>query len=120
MNRFIIIVLDSLGVGELPDAAEYNSVGANTLGHIAAGQQLSIPHLRQLGLANIIPLDKVEPVEAPLAAYGKMAASSAGMDTTSGHWKSAAFCCPNGCQLIRTAFRNQLSALWNRPLAGVF
>ena len=70
MNRFIIIVLDSLGVGELPDAAEYNSVGANTLGHIAAGQQLSIPHLRQLGLANIIPLDKVEPVEAPLAAYG--------------------------------------------------
>ena len=94
MNRFIIIVLDSLGVGELPDAAEYNSVGANTLGHIAAGQQLSIPHLRQLGLANIIPLDKVEPVEAPLAAYGKMAASSAGMDTTSGHWEISGILLP--------------------------
>lgn len=94
MNRFIIIVLDSLGVGELPDAAEYNSVGANTLGHIAAGQQLCIPHLRQLGLANIIPLNKVEPVAAPRAAYGKMAASSAGMDTTSGHWEISGILLP--------------------------
>lgn len=87
MKRFIIIVLDSLGVGALPDAAEYNSVGANTLGHIAAARQLKIPQLRQLGLANIIPLDNVPSINAPLAAYGKMAARSAGMDTTSGHWE---------------------------------
>ena len=87
MKRFIIIVLDSLGVGALPDAAEYNSVGANTLGHIAAARQLRIPQLCQLGLANIIPLDNVPSINAPLAAYGKMAARSAGMDTTSGHWE---------------------------------
>lgn len=87
MKRFIIAVMDSLGVGELPDAADYNSIGANTLGHIAEYEKLSIPNLCALGMANILPLAGQTPAASPKAAWGKMAASSAGMDTTSGHWE---------------------------------
>lgn len=89
MSRFIIIVLDSLGAGELPDAAAFNSRGANTLGHVAASGNFRIPQLQALGLANIIPLAGVPPVATPLAAYGKMAEQAAGMDTTCGHWEIA-------------------------------
>lgn len=96
MKRFIIIVLDSLGAGELPDAAAYNSLGANTLGHVAAAGpgNFQISCLQSLGLANIIPLSTVAPVAAPLAAYGKMAELTAGMDTTCGHWEIAGLVLP--------------------------
>ncbi len=89
-KRFIIIVLDSLGAGELPDAAAYNSTGANTLGHIAEySSTFDIPTLQNMGISNIIPLKTVAPVKQPRAAYGKMASQTAGMDTTSGHWEMA-------------------------------
>lgn len=94
MKRFIIIVLDSLGIGALPDAAAYDSLGANTLGHIAAAYPLRIANLQRLGLANIIRLESVPANSAPAAAYGKMAASSAGMDTTSGHWEISGILLP--------------------------
>jgi len=89
MKRFIIAVLDSVGVGALPDAERYDSLGANTLGHVAEHTHLSLPNLQKLGLGNILPLNKVPPAEPPLAAWGKMAESSAGMDTTTGHWEMA-------------------------------
>ncbi len=87
--RVIWIVLDSVGIGELPDAAEYGDVGRNTLGHIAESRPLRIPTLVELGLANIAPLEHLPPAQAPRAFYGKGATRSPGKDTTTGHWEMA-------------------------------
>lgn len=89
IDRVIIIVLDSVGVGELPDAADFGDAGSNTLGNIAARVNLKLPIMARLGLGNIIPLKGIAPVGSPTAAYGKMASKSAGKDTTSGHWELA-------------------------------
>ncbi|WP_181950077.1 phosphopentomutase [Moorella stamsii] len=89
MDRVIVIVLDSVGVGELPDAAKYGDEGSNTLGNIAAAVELYLPNMARLGLGNILPLKGIAPVAAPAAAYGKMASRTAGKDTTSGHWELA-------------------------------
>ncbi|MEW8957993.1 MAG: phosphopentomutase [Moorella sp. (in: firmicutes)] len=89
MDRVIMIVLDSVGVGELPDAAAFGDAGSNTLGNIAARVNLKLPNMARLGLGNIIPLRGIAPVGSPTAAYGKMASKSAGKDTTSGHWELA-------------------------------
>ncbi|CEP66095.1 Phosphopentomutase [Moorella glycerini] len=89
IDRVIVIVLDSVGVGELPDAAKYGDEGSNTLGNIAAAVELYLPNMARLGLGNILPLKGIAPVAAPAAAYGKMASRTAGKDTTSGHWELA-------------------------------
>lgn len=89
MKRVILIVLDSVGVGELPDAAQYGDLGSNTLGHIAERMKLSLPNLASWGLGNIISLENIPPAPKPLAAWGKMASASCGKDTTSGHWEIA-------------------------------
>src|SRR3981081_170747 len=88
-DRVIWIVLDSVGIGELPDAADYGDVGRNTLGHIAEWRPLKLPNLVRLGLANIVPLAHLEPADAPLGACGKGATHSPGKDTTTGHWEMA-------------------------------
>ena len=88
-SRVIWIVLDSVGIGELPDAAEYGDVGRNTLGHIAESRALEIPNLVRLGLANIAPLAHLNPDAAPKGCYGKGATHSPGKDTTTGHWEMA-------------------------------
>lgn len=88
MARAAVIVLDSVGVGALPDAAAYGDAGANTLAHVAeAVEGLSLPHLERLGLGNIVPVKGLTPSAAPLAFYGKMGEISAGKDTTTGHWE---------------------------------
>jgi phosphopentomutase len=84
-NRAIVIVCDSLGVGELPDAAEFGDVGSNTLGHILDSQHPSLPTLTRLGLLHTLPTPAT--TEMPTAAYGRMAERSAGKDTTTGHWE---------------------------------
>ncbi|KMZ41292.1 MULTISPECIES: phosphopentomutase [Bacillales] len=87
-SRVFLIVMDSVGIGEQPDAPKFNDAGANTLGHIAervAG--FSLPNLQKLGLGNIAPLQNVAPVAAPMAHYGKMQEISMGKDTTTGHWE---------------------------------
>lgn len=90
ITRAIIVVLDSVGVGELPDAPSYGDTGSNTLGHVAeAIGGLKLPNLGRLGLGNIIPIEGVPPAECPSACYGKMAERSAGKDTTTGHWEIA-------------------------------
>lgn len=87
-NRVMIVIMDSVGVGELPDADKYGDSGVNTLAHVAeATGGLSLPHFEQLGLGNIIEIKGVPPVTHPHAAYGKMAEISAGKDTTTGHWE---------------------------------
>jgi len=90
MKRVIIIVLDSAGIGELPDAAEYGDEGSDTLGNIAAAVSgFSLPNLQKLGLGNIDGIVGFRAVERPLGCYGKMAERSAGKDTTTGHWELA-------------------------------
>ena len=88
INRFIVIVLDSLGVGELPDAAAYGDVGSHTMGNMArVVGGLKVPHLEAMGLGNIVIVEGVVPQEKPTAAYGKLAEASLGKDTTTGHWE---------------------------------
>lgn len=88
--RTIIIVLDSVGCGALPDAAIYGDEAANTLAHVAeAVGGLKIPQLRKMGLGNILPLAGAVAVASPIAAYGKMAEVSPGKDTITGHWEMA-------------------------------
>jgi len=88
-HRVIWIVLDSVGIGALPDAADYGDVGRSTLGHVAESRPLHIPRLASLGLANIAPLAHLAPSAEPLAAFGKAATRSPGKDTTTGHWEMA-------------------------------
>lgn len=88
INRVILIVLDSVGVGSLPDAAAYGDEGANTLGHVAEfGNGLILPNLQKLGLGNILPVKGVAAVPDPLASWGRMAEMSHGKDTIAGHWE---------------------------------
>jgi phosphopentomutase len=88
-ERVVWIVLDSAGIGALPDAADYGDVGRNTLGHIAESRPLDIPSLVRLGLANIAPLPHLSPTANPNAAFGKGVTRSPGKDTTTGHWEMA-------------------------------
>lgn len=91
MNKFsrvIIIVLDSVGAGELPDARSYGDAGSNTLGNMArALGGLRLPNLGAMGLGNITDIQGVPPVEYATGSYGKMAEVSPGKDTTTGHWE---------------------------------
>jgi len=90
MARFVLIVLDSVGIGELPDAWQYNDQGSNTLANLAqAVKGLNLPNLEKLGLGNIHPIEGVSPQTESLAAWGKMAEQSPGKDTTTGHWELA-------------------------------
>jgi phosphopentomutase len=86
-RRIIWIVLDSVGIGAMPDAADYGDAGSDTLGNIARLRPLHLPHLARLGLGNIKPITGVEPATAPCAAFGRCALASPGKDTTTGHWE---------------------------------
>ena len=88
MKRAIVIVMDSVGIGELPDAYKYGDEGSNTLGNIAARVSgFRLPNLQKLGLGNIGEIKGVEALDNPSGCFGKMAEKSAGKDTTSGHWE---------------------------------
>jgi len=90
MKRAVIIVMDSVGIGELPDAAKYGDTGSNTLGNIAAAiKGFSLPNLERLGLGNIDGIKGFKAQPEPLGCYGRMAEQSAGKDTTTGHWEIA-------------------------------
>jgi len=88
-DRVVLVVLDSLGIGAQPDAAEWGDAGRDTLGHIAERRGLRIPNFARLGLANIRPLAGVDPVAHPHGSYGKATLLSPGKDTTAGHWEMA-------------------------------
>jgi phosphopentomutase len=88
VKRVILIVLDSMGVGELPDAAEYGDGGSNTLANTAkAVGGLSLPNMQKLGLGNITAIEGVARCDEPLGVYGRMTEASKGKDTTTGHWE---------------------------------
>jgi phosphopentomutase len=86
-GRAIVIVLDSVGIGELPDAPLYEDQGSNTLGNIAAQVPLKIPTLAAMGVSRLIALKGIPPESEPTAAYGRMAERSAGKDSVTGHWE---------------------------------
>ena len=88
LNRAILIVLDSVGVGNAPDAAAYGDEGANTVGHIAQRTTLNLPHMNRLGFAHI-PGTNLTRDPAAAGAYGCMTEASSGKDTTTGHWEIA-------------------------------
>jgi phosphopentomutase len=127
-ERVIWIVLDSVGIGELPDAADYGDTGRDTLGHIARFQALRVPNLVRLGLANIKPLDHLPPVPTPEGSYGKGATKSPGKDTTTGHWEMAGVWLnqafpvyPNGFpQSLIEEFERRIGrkTLCNKPASG--
>ncbi len=87
-QRVFVVVLDSLGVGEMPDAREYGDVQVDTLGHISQKMKaFHIPNLQRLGLANLHTIQGVPPVKEPMAVYAKLRERSTGKDTMTGHWE---------------------------------
>jgi phosphopentomutase len=127
-DRVIWIVLDSVGIGALPDAAQYGDVGRDTLGHIARSRPLHIPNLVQVGLANIKPLTYLDPAAHPTGAYAKGVTVSPGKDTTTGHWEMAGIWLPQAFPVYSHGFPADLIAefekrigrrtLGNRPASG--
>jgi len=90
MNNFFLIVLDGVGIGELPDAVNYNDAGSNTLVNIArVTGGLNLPYFEKLGLGNIKNIDGIKRIKNPAASYGKFAEVSKGKDSTTGHWELA-------------------------------
>jgi phosphopentomutase len=87
-RRIFTIVIDSLGVGALPDAADYGDAGTDTLGHISQRmEEFHIPNLQKLGMANLHPLKQVEAAERPMGYYTYLSEASTGKDTMTGHWE---------------------------------
>ena len=87
-KRVFVVVMDSLGVGAMPDSANFGDIGVNTLGHISESvDTFTIPNLQKLGMANLTPLKQVAPVEKAMGYYGKLREKSLGKDTMTGHWE---------------------------------
>src|SRR6266481_3254574 len=127
-ERVVWVVLDSVGIGELPDAADYGDVGRTTLGHIAESRPLRIPNLARLGLANIAPLKHQTPATVPIGAYGKGATRSPGKDTTTGHWEMAGVWLEQAFPVYKKGFPKELieefekqigrKTIGNKPASG--
>jgi len=115
-QRIIWIVLDSVGIGALPDAAEYGDVGRSTLGHIAESRELAIPNLVRMGLANIAPLAHQTAERGPIGAYGKGATHSPGKDTTTGHWEMAGVWLDQAFPVYKHGFPAELIAEFEKQI----
>jgi len=88
-NRICLMVLDSAGIGEMPDAADWGDAGADTIGHILESRSVAMPNLQKLGLGNIRTLVGLPSIDSPIGSYGKCTLKSNGKDTTTGHWEMA-------------------------------
>ncbi|HHT39860.1 MAG: phosphopentomutase [Acholeplasmatales bacterium] len=86
-KRIFLIVMDSLGCGEAPDASDFNDVGANTIYHISEHYKLTIPHLQSLGYSNLTKIKDVAPIKDPRGVFGVLEEQSSGKDTMTGHWE---------------------------------
>ncbi len=130
INRVIWIVLDSVGVGELPDAIDYGDVGSNTIGNISkVYRKLELPNMRKLGLGNIDGIIGVEDVPEPIGLYGKSMELSNGKDTTTGHWEMTGVYRPVGFATYPEGFSEEVidefikennlpGILCNKPASG--
>src|SRR3954463_9123976 len=88
-DRITLIVLDSAGIGEMPDAREWGDAGSDTLGHILQSRPLNLPNMQRYGLGNVRALENVPALDNPEGSYGRCALRSNGKDTTTGHWEMA-------------------------------
>ncbi len=103
-DRICLVVLDSAGIGEMPDAAAWGDAGADTLGHILESRKVDLPNLQSLGLGNIRPLSDVPAAAAPIGSYGKCTLLSDGKDTTTGHWEMAGIILKKGFPTFPNGF----------------
>lgn len=107
-GRVCLVVLDSAGIGEMPDAAAWGDAGANTLGHIFESRTVNVPNLRWMGLGNIAPLKGLSPVDSPTGSYGKCTLKSDGKDTTTGHWEMAGIILKQGFPKFPDGFPDRI------------
>lgn len=114
--RVILIVLDSVGVGELPDAAAYGDEGSDTLGNIAARVALRVPALRTLGLAKVASIGGDAGPLTPSAAYGRMAEASPGKDSVTGHWELMGLVLDRAFPVFPGGFSTELMAEFERRI----
>lgn len=121
-KRIHLVILDSVGIGEAPDAQAFNDVGANTLGHIAEKVGLNIPNMQELGLANIAPLKGISPVKEAKAYYTKLEEQSVGKDTMTGHWELAGLLIDKPFRVFPNGFPqdliNQIETHTGRKVVG--
>ena len=115
-RRIIWIVLDSVGIGEMPDAAAYGDVGSDTLGNIASRRPLHLPHMARLGLGNIKPLTGIPAADRPAGAFGRCALASPGKDTTTGHWEMAGIHLEKPFPLYPQGFPSEIMAEFERRI----
>jgi phosphopentomutase len=120
-DRVVLVVLDGVGAGELPDAKAYSDLGSNTLGNLAralpekaAGRKLSLPNLEKLGIGNITAIAGVPPKKSGdgIGAYGKARELSRGKDTTSGHWEMAGLVVERPFETYPDGFTDEIVARW--------
>jgi phosphopentomutase len=126
----VVVVIDSLGVGALPDAAAYGDAGSNTIGNIAKHVGgISLPNLQTWGLGNITHIEGCPRTDAPRASWGAMAEKSQGKDTTTGHWEMMGIVLDKGFTTFPHGFPKDLmdewlaksgapGFLWNKPASG--
>lgn len=128
-KRVVVVVLDSVGVGAMPDAAEYLDEGANTLAHAAASLPgFELPVMQRLGLGSILGLPGVPPAAQAAGAYGKMAETSPAKDTTTGHWELMGLVSTEPFRTFHEGFPNEIidpfvqqsgyQILGNKPASG--
>src|SRR5699024_10188817 len=128
-KRIFVVVMDSVGIGEAPDAKEFNDVGADTLGHIAQHMNgIQLPNLEKLGLGNIREIDGVQKVDNPQAFDTKMQEASASKDTMTGHCEIMSLYIDQPFQTFPDGFPNRLirqleekpgrKVIGNKPASG--
>jgi phosphopentomutase len=128
MKRLFLIVLDSVGIGALPDAEKFGDAGADTMRRISKNENFSVPNLLRLGLGNIEGLSYLGAAEAPLAAYGRCEEKSKGKDTTVGHWEIAGLVSQNPLPTYPEGFPEEVisafteatgrAVICNKPYSG--
>jgi phosphopentomutase len=114
MHRVIILVCDSLGVGELPDAKDFGDEGSNTLGHVLEAQHPQLPNLTRLGLLHTLPQPASR--QQPQSAFGRMAEMSAGKDTTTGHWEMMGLIVKDPFRTYPNGFPREVIAEYERRI----
>jgi len=128
IKRVFLIVLDSAGIGELPDAADFGDLGSNTFGALAASGALDVPNMARLGLFHIDGVSFGSPVGSPVGCFGKLGERSMGKDTTVGHWEIAGLSSPRALPTFPGGFPRELideltrvtgrKILCNKPYSG--
>jgi len=116
-NRVILIVFDSVGCGELPDAADYGDTGSDTLGNISRRIPLSVPNLRRLGLSRVSTIERLDAETSPIGAFGRMAESSPGKDSVTGHWELTGLVLDRAFPVFPNGFPRELMDEFERRIA---